>query len=107
FKFAVTNNKAEYEALLAGLKLALKARVASVRVFSDSQLIVNHVNGDYEAKGTNMIKYLKKVKELIGFFRKFTITRIPREENALVDALSKMINGQTTVPGVIFHTPEE
>ncbi|KAL0420949.1 UNVERIFIED_CONTAM: hypothetical protein Slati_3117800 [Sesamum latifolium] len=50
FDFAASNNEAEYEAFLAGGKLALAARAKYLRAYSDSQLVVNHVRGDYEAK---------------------------------------------------------
>ena len=48
FKFPVTNNVAAYEALLLGLRLAKKIRVSKVTIFTDSQLIVRQVLGEYE-----------------------------------------------------------
>ena len=61
-EFLVSNNKAEYEALLAGLWLAKEMRVKQLRIYSESQLVVNQINGDYQAKGENMIAYLKIVR---------------------------------------------
>ena len=58
-EFPVLNNEAEYEALLAGLRLAKEMRVKQLRIYNDSQLVVNQVNGDYQAKGENMAAYLK------------------------------------------------
>ena len=48
--FPASNNEAEYEALLAGLKSALQMKAFELMVYSDSQLVVNQVSGVYEAK---------------------------------------------------------
>nr|GEX25657.1 reverse transcriptase domain-containing protein [Tanacetum cinerariifolium] len=64
FQFAASNNKAEYEALIAGLRIAAQIGVQNVHVSVDSKLVVNQVLGAYVAKDENMIKYLKKVKDL-------------------------------------------
>ncbi|XP_077237287.1 uncharacterized protein LOC143878960 [Tasmannia lanceolata] len=61
--FKASNNEAEYEALLAGLSLATELGAGKLRVYSDSQLVVNQVNGAYEARGLRMKRYLQKVKE--------------------------------------------
>lgn len=52
-----------------------------LKAYSDSQLIVGHVQNDYKAREENM-KYLSKVRELIQAFRSFDIQQIPRVENA-------------------------
>ena len=46
----MTNNKAKYEVILTGLDLAKVARASSVILHSYSQVVVRHINGDYEAK---------------------------------------------------------
>ena len=48
--FKSTNNEVEYEALLVGLIIAIELGVESLDAFSDSQLVVNQVRGDYLAK---------------------------------------------------------
>ena len=60
-KFSITNNEAEYEALLAGLRIARALGAEKVVLKSDSQLIIGQVRGDFEAKETRMQKYLKLV----------------------------------------------
>ncbi|GFS38889.1 hypothetical protein Acr_00g0059990 [Actinidia rufa] len=57
--FKATNNEAEYEALLAGLRVATELGAQSLEVFSDSQLVVNQVQGDYLAKDARMIAYFR------------------------------------------------
>nr|GEV04936.1 hypothetical protein [Tanacetum cinerariifolium] len=59
--FAASNNKAEYEALIAGLRIAAQMGVQNVHVSVDSKLVANQVLGTYVAKEENMIKYLEKV----------------------------------------------
>ena len=50
FEFKASNNQAEYEALIAGLKLAIDVSVKNLTVQSESQLLVSQVNGDYQAR---------------------------------------------------------
>nr|GEY08936.1 reverse transcriptase domain-containing protein [Tanacetum cinerariifolium] len=64
FQFAASNNEAEYEALIAGLRIAVQMGVKNVHVNVDSKLVANQVLGTYVAKEENMIKYLEKVKSL-------------------------------------------
>nr|GEV58125.1 reverse transcriptase domain-containing protein [Tanacetum cinerariifolium] len=58
FQFAASNNEAEYEALVAGLRIAMQMGVKNVQVNVDSKLVANQVLGTYVAKEDNMIKYL-------------------------------------------------
>ncbi|GJS54607.1 reverse transcriptase domain-containing protein [Tanacetum coccineum] len=90
FQFETTNNEAEYEALIAGLRIAEKMGVKNLEVNVDSKLVANQVNGTYIAKETDMIKYLEKVKALTSTFRAFSIKQVPRSKNKKADALSKM-----------------
>ncbi|RVW50665.1 Transposon Ty3-I Gag-Pol polyprotein [Vitis vinifera] len=55
-----SNNEAEYEVILSGLDLALALSVSKLRVYSDSQLVVRHVQNEYEAKDARMARYLTK-----------------------------------------------
>ena len=64
-KYNTINNVAEYEALLTGLKLAIEVRAEHLKVYSDSQLVVNQVKGIYQVKEPSIIKYVQKVKHLL------------------------------------------
>ncbi|GKF19237.1 reverse transcriptase domain-containing protein, partial [Tanacetum coccineum] len=88
--FSNSNNDVEYEALLAGLRIATEMQVKYIHAFVDSKLVVSQVEGSYEAKGERMIKYREKVLELADAFNRFRITHIPRAENRKADALSKL-----------------
>ena len=58
FKFKASNNKVEYEALLAGLRLAKHFWVKQIEIISDSQLVVNQVTNNFDTKDSSMAAYL-------------------------------------------------
>ena len=60
--FPATNNKAEYEALLEGMAMVLRIGGKSIKLFSDSRLVVDQVKGEFEAKDERMRGYLSQVK---------------------------------------------
>ncbi|GKA17393.1 reverse transcriptase domain-containing protein [Tanacetum coccineum] len=88
--FPSTNNEAEYEALLGGLRIARKINISSIEVNVDSKLVASQINGSYEASKDNMMKYLAKAKEYISGFKSFSIENIPRNKNQKADVLSKL-----------------
>ncbi|GJY80656.1 reverse transcriptase domain-containing protein, partial [Tanacetum coccineum] len=90
FRFDATNNEAEYEALIAGLRIAEQMGVKNLQANVDSRLVANQVNGTYVAKEADMIRYLEKVRTLTNSFKAFSIRQVPRSENKKVDALSKI-----------------
>nr|GEU32197.1 reverse transcriptase domain-containing protein [Tanacetum cinerariifolium] len=65
FQFTASNNEAEYEVLVAGLRIAARMGVKNVQVSVDSKLVANQVLGTYVAKEDNMIKYLEIVRGLV------------------------------------------
>ena len=84
----MTNNKAEYKALIAGLDLAKVAGSENLVVYCDSQVVTSQVNGDYECKNEWMKKYLEQVKDRVSSLR-VKFVQIPREENEHTDQLAK------------------
>ncbi|XP_065049163.1 uncharacterized protein LOC135679386 [Musa acuminata AAA Group] len=95
FGFKATNNEAEYEALLVGLRLALEMQVAAIHVLTDSQLVVEQLSGGYEARDPTMAKYLARVRDLTAKFPYFTLSNVPREENERADVLAKLVSKPT------------
>ncbi|KAF7139018.1 hypothetical protein RHSIM_Rhsim07G0162000 [Rhododendron simsii] len=91
--YRATNNEAEYEALITGLQLALRLDVDSVHVFSDSQLIVGHLNDDYQAKDQRMNAYVSHVLALFKQFGRVEVEWIAREHNAHADTLAGLASG--------------
>nr|GEV94972.1 hypothetical protein [Tanacetum cinerariifolium] len=90
FRFNATNNEAEYEARIAGLRIASQIGIQNLQANVDSKLVANQVNRIYIAKESSMIRYLEKVKNLTNTFKGFSIKQIPRWENKKADALSKI-----------------
>ncbi|XP_077228325.1 uncharacterized protein LOC143861268 [Tasmannia lanceolata] len=102
FGFQASNNEAEYEALLAGMKLAIQTRARRLKVYSDSQLVVNQVHGTYEARDDRMRKYLAQVRQLADKFTSFEVTRVLRTENGKADILFKLVAFGYTALGNIY-----
>ncbi|XP_064966932.1 uncharacterized protein LOC135613841 [Musa acuminata AAA Group] len=92
FVFQATNNEAEYEALLAGLRLALEMQVGAIHVLTDSQLVAEHLSDGYKAQDPIMAKYMAQVKHLTTKFSHFTLSNVPRGENERADALAKLVS---------------
>ncbi|VVA39287.1 PREDICTED: rve domain-containing, partial [Prunus dulcis] len=90
FDFRTSNNEAEYEALLAGLRLAKSMNAKQIRIHSDSQLIVNQVTADFAAKDASMYAYLSTAHQLLRSFQAYEIKQIPRGENSHADALARL-----------------
>nr|GEZ06455.1 reverse transcriptase domain-containing protein [Tanacetum cinerariifolium] len=89
FQFTASNNEAEYEALIAGLRIATQMGVKNIQANVDSKLVANQVLGTYVAKEDNMIKYLYIAKGLVSGFKTFSISQVPQSKNKKADALSK------------------
>ncbi|GJV50971.1 reverse transcriptase domain-containing protein [Tanacetum coccineum] len=96
FRFDATNNEAEFEALIASLRIAKQMGVKNLQANVDSQLVANQVNGTYIAKEPGMIQYFEKVRTLTNTFKEFSIKHVPRGENKKADALSKMASTSFT-----------
>ncbi|XP_076910057.1 uncharacterized protein LOC143567548 [Bidens hawaiensis] len=88
--FPSTNNEAEYEALLAGLRVARKIPMRRIKDHVDSLLVANQISGDYEVKDPKMVECLKKTRELLQGFEEAKVIHISRGQNKKADALSKL-----------------
>ena len=69
-KFPATNNEAEYEGILMGLRLEKALGVKNLLIQSDSKLVVEQIKGEYEAKEERMQKYLRLTRQLTREFDK-------------------------------------
>ncbi|XP_057746519.1 uncharacterized protein LOC130965775 [Arachis stenosperma] len=90
YDFPVSNNQAEYEALLAGLTLAREVDAKVLEVNTDSQVVCSQINGSYQTREPLLQQYINKVNELKEGFENITIQHVPRERNARADLLSKL-----------------
>ena len=84
-----TNNEAEYLALIRGIEMCIEHKIVHVNIFSDSELIVRQINGDYKVKNERMIKLHSKVLDLCSMLTEWSISHVMREKNMEADLLSK------------------
>ncbi|XP_034212942.1 uncharacterized protein LOC117625504 [Prunus dulcis] len=103
FKFQASNNEAEYEALLAGLRLAKEMDAKQIQIFSDSQLVVHQVNQDFTAKDASMTAYLQHARHLLATFHARSIRQVPRSENSHADALARLASALEQGMGRHIH----
>lgn len=86
---AQTNNEAEYEALLLGLRLALaRYRGRTVRCLSDSRLLVDQLNGRAVSRVAPLQRRYAEAVRLCGLIGQVEVVYVPRAVNQLADALA-------------------
>lgn len=84
----VTNNEAEYQGILEGLKKALELGVEKVHIRMDSELIVRQILGIYKVKNERLAVFFQEVKGLLAKFKAYDIEHVRREFNSEADALA-------------------
>ncbi|MBL7214478.1 MAG: phosphoribosylglycinamide formyltransferase [Phycisphaerae bacterium] len=83
-----TNNIAEYTAIKEALKAAEELGAESIKLFSDSELLVRQLNGQYKVKSDNLKDYYIDCMALLGGFKGWQVTHVYREQNSRADALA-------------------
>ena len=83
-----TNNEAEYNALIMGLKSLLKLKLLNPIIYSDSELIVKQVNGEYRVKNDRMKLLHKEVISLLSNFETWSLIHVFRDKNKVADKLA-------------------
>jgi ribonuclease HI len=87
--FSCTNNIAEYEALLVGLRKLKAMGIRRAILKTDSQVISGHIDKSSKARDPKLEKYLDTVRRLEASFKGFSVKNIPRGENDHADLLAK------------------
>ena len=82
-----TNNVAEYQGLIQGLRFALEQGARRVHVYSDSELVVRQIEGRYKVKHPAMVPLYREASELLGRFTRWHIAHVPRAQNKEADRL--------------------
>jgi ribonuclease HI len=83
-----TNNVAEYEGLLLGLKHARELGYREVEVRADSQLLIRQLKGEYAVRHAGLKPLHAEALRLLHGFDRYDLQHVPREENALADEMS-------------------
>jgi ribonuclease HI len=100
--FSCTNNIAEYEALLLGLRKLWAMGIRRVILKSDSQVISGHIDKSSKARDSKLEKYLDIVRRLEASFEGFSVKNIPRGENEHTDLLAKSAAQGLPLPSEVF-----
>ena len=85
----MTNNMAEYEALIHALQKARDEMVETLHIYTDSLLLANQINGVYKVRNEGLQEYVNRAKVMMRGFSRFSVNHIPREKNRLADKLAK------------------
>jgi probable phosphoglycerate mutase len=86
----MTNNEAEYSGLLAALQWAAQEDVQELHVWSDSELMVKQMKGQYRVKSANLKPLFEDAKRRTRSFARFAIEHVRREGNTEADRLANL-----------------
>jgi ribonuclease HI len=100
--WTVSNNEAEYEALLHGLLLAISLGIKRLLVYGDSLLVVQQVNKEWDCNKETMDAYVQEVRKLESKFSGLEVHHVLREHNVGADTLSKLGSTRAQVPSGVF-----
>jgi ribonuclease HI/transposase InsO family protein len=100
--FPVSNNMAEYEALLGGLRIAIELDIKRLDIRGDSQLVIDQVMKNASCHDEKMEAYCAEVRKLEDKFFGFELNHIVRRYNEEADELAKIASGRITVPPNVF-----
>jgi ribonuclease HI len=83
-----TNNFAEYSALILALRFAVARRTEALKVYSDSELVVRQVRGQYKVRNENIRTLYESALRWIDLIPRFSIEHVRREFNKDADGLA-------------------
>jgi ribonuclease HI len=105
----VSNNEAEYEALLHRLRLAASLGIKRLLVYGDSAVVINQVNKSWDCNKENMDAYCLEVRNIENKIYGHEFHHVVRDNNVAADVLSKLGSTRAQVPTVVFvhelHAP--
>lgn len=90
FLGVTTNNQAEYMALIRALEELRKFPVKEAKIYSDSQLLIRQMNGEYRVRHENLIPLYDKAIKIVERIPRVTFHFIRREKNKKADKLANM-----------------
>ena len=85
-----TNNESEYLSLIKGIKVIHELKFDNVCIYSDSELVVKQVTGEYKIKNDRMKKLNEQVKLNLTGLATWSVEHVRREKNTRADELSKI-----------------
>ena len=100
--FKATNNAAEYEALIHGLRIASSLGIKRLLAYGNSKVIIQQVNKDWDCTQEKMEAYCKEIRKLEAHFYGLEFHHILRDYNVAADVLSKLGCKRALVPAGVF-----
>jgi ribonuclease HI len=95
-----TNNQAEYQAVLKGIKLLWEVNAEVVEIFGDSQLVINQLAGEYECKDDILRIYHEECLQLLREFKIVKLEHIPKCHNSEANRLAQGASGYRPILAV-------
>ncbi|XP_074299772.1 uncharacterized protein LOC141630936 [Silene latifolia] len=102
--FSVTNNEAEYEACILGLRAAAALRIKNLRVYGDSSLVINQILGKWKVKSEGLTLYQTYLETIQKHFDDPKFIYLSRDENQFADALAKLAS-MINIPNELENIP--
>ncbi|XP_057952961.1 uncharacterized protein LOC131147217 [Malania oleifera] len=102
--FPCTNNVAEYEACILGLRTALDRGVKRLIVRGYSALVIHQLTGEWETHDSKLVPYREYIQKMIEGFNSISFSHMPRENNVMSDALATLVALFKVEEGVKIET---
>jgi ribonuclease HI len=100
--YKASNNEAEYEALIHGLRIAVSLGIKRLLAFRDSKVVIEQVNKEWDCVKDTMNAYCAEIRKLKGHFEGIEFQHIPRNNKVAADVLSKLGSRRALVPEGVF-----
>jgi hypothetical protein len=100
--YKASNNGAEYEALIHGLRIAVSIGIKRLIAYDDSKVVIDQVNQACDVKKETMNAYCAEVRKLEDHFEGLDFHHVSRENNVAADVLSKLGSKRALVPANVF-----
>jgi ribonuclease HI len=104
--FPASNNAAEYEALINGLRIAVELGIKRLEIIGNSKLVVGQVMKDKNCVDPKMAAYCQAVRDLEGKFHSLELHHVLRDYNKAADVLTKAASSRSLVPHRVFASDQ-
>jgi ribonuclease HI len=100
--YKASNNRAEYEALIHGLRIAVSLGIKRLLALGDSKVVIEQVNKEWDCVKDTMDAYCAEIQKLEGHFEGIEFQHVPRNNDVTADVLSKLGSRRALVPAGVF-----
>jgi ribonuclease HI len=100
--YKASKNRAEYGALIHGLRIAVSLGIKRLLAFCDSKVVIEQVNKKWDCIKDTMDAYCTEIRNLEGHFEGIEFQHVPRNNNVAADVLSKLGSCRALVPAGVF-----